>query len=170
MSNSCDPVDWSTPGSSVHGIFQARILEWIAISFSRGSSRPRNQTQVSCIAGRCDLWGPPKFQTGLIECGHVGSTPWWMTESHINTKPLWEETTSTQVSKNTQKSNSKEKEQLIGKFRTQTPHHDRELAKRHWWNRCEIIWHRICVRSSNIKAGGRKSKYEKQPHRTFSKN
>ena len=40
------------PGSSVHGIFQARILEWIAISFSRGSSQPRNQTQVSCIAGR----------------------------------------------------------------------------------------------------------------------
>ena len=42
----------SPPGSSVHGIFQARILEWIAISFSRGSSRPRDRTQVSCIAGR----------------------------------------------------------------------------------------------------------------------
>jgi len=47
-----------------------------------------------------------------------------MTESHINTKPLWEETSSTQVSKNTQKPNYKEKEQLIGKFRTQTTHHD----------------------------------------------
>ena len=42
----------SLSGSSVHGIFQARVLEWIAISFSKGSSRPRNQTWVSCIAGR----------------------------------------------------------------------------------------------------------------------
>ena len=42
----------SLSGSSIHGIFQARVLEWIAISFSRGSSRPRNRTQVSHIAGR----------------------------------------------------------------------------------------------------------------------
>ena len=41
----------SPPGSSIHGIFQARILKWVAISFSRGSSRPRNQTQVSHTAG-----------------------------------------------------------------------------------------------------------------------
>ena len=47
-----DPVDCSPPGSSVHGILQARILEQIAISFSRRSSQPRDQTQVSCIAGR----------------------------------------------------------------------------------------------------------------------
>ena len=47
----CDPMDCSPPGSSVHGIFQARILEWVAISFSRGSSRPRNWTRVSCITG-----------------------------------------------------------------------------------------------------------------------
>ena len=45
-------MDCSLPGSSVHGILQAKILEWVAISFSRGSSRPTNQTQVSCIAGR----------------------------------------------------------------------------------------------------------------------
>ena len=49
----CNPMDCSPPGSSVHGIFQARILEWVAISFSRGSSQPRDQTQVSHIAGRC---------------------------------------------------------------------------------------------------------------------
>ena len=48
----CDPVDCSPPGSSIHGILQARILEWGAISFSRGSSQPRDWTQVSCIAGR----------------------------------------------------------------------------------------------------------------------
>ena len=45
-------LDCSLPGSSVHGISQARIMEWVAISFSRGSSRPRDRTQVSCIAGR----------------------------------------------------------------------------------------------------------------------
>ena len=47
----CDSMDCSPPGSSVHGILQARILEWVAISFSRGSSRPRDWTQVSHIAG-----------------------------------------------------------------------------------------------------------------------
>ena len=47
----------SLPGSSLHGIFQARILEWVAISFSRGSSQLRDKTQVSCTAGRCfTLW------------------------------------------------------------------------------------------------------------------
>ena len=52
MSNSWNPIDCSLPGSSVHGILQARILEWFAISFSRGSSGPRNQTRVSCIVSR----------------------------------------------------------------------------------------------------------------------
>ena len=53
----CDPVDCSPPSSSVHGILQARILEGVAISFSRGSSQPRDWTQVFRIAGRCfNLW------------------------------------------------------------------------------------------------------------------
>ena len=47
----CDPMDYNLPGFSVHGIFQARILEWVAISSSRRSSWPRHQTWVSCIAG-----------------------------------------------------------------------------------------------------------------------
>ena len=47
----CDPMDCSLPVSSVLGIFQARVLEWIAISFSRGSSQPRDQTWVSHIVG-----------------------------------------------------------------------------------------------------------------------
>ena len=46
----CDPMDCSPPGSSVHGIFQAWILEWVAISFSRGSSWPRDQTLISYIS------------------------------------------------------------------------------------------------------------------------
>ena len=49
----CDPLDCSPPGSLVHGIFQAWILEWGAISFSRGSSQPRDWTQVSRVVGRC---------------------------------------------------------------------------------------------------------------------
>ena len=49
----CDPVDCSLPGFSIHGILQARILGWVVIFFSRGSSRPRDQTRLSRIAGRC---------------------------------------------------------------------------------------------------------------------
>ena len=57
----CDPVDCSSPGSSVHGILQARILEWVVVSFSRGSSWPRDRTQVPRIAGRhFNLWATRK--------------------------------------------------------------------------------------------------------------
>ena len=53
----CDPMDCSLPGSSVHGIFQAIVLEWIAISFSRWSSQPRDRTWVSRIIDRCfTIW------------------------------------------------------------------------------------------------------------------
>ena len=48
----CDPIDCSLPGSSARGILQARVLEWVAVSFSKRSSQPRDQTQVSHIAGR----------------------------------------------------------------------------------------------------------------------
>ena len=47
----CNPMDYSPPGSSVHRIFQTRILQRVAIPFSRVSSRPRNQTHISCTAG-----------------------------------------------------------------------------------------------------------------------
>ena len=54
----CDPMDCSLPGSSVYGILQARILEWVAILFSRGHFWPRDWTWVSCIAGRFfTIWG-----------------------------------------------------------------------------------------------------------------
>ena len=52
MSNSYYPMDCSLPGSSVHGIFQARILEWVAIPFFRGSSQPTGKTLFSFIVGR----------------------------------------------------------------------------------------------------------------------
>ena len=70
MSDSCDPMDCSMPGSSVRGILQARILEWVALSFFRGSSWPRNQTWVSCIAGR---W----------------FTSWAMREAHVKTLSIF---------------------------------------------------------------------------------
>ena len=55
----CDPVDCSPPGSSVHGILQASILEWVPIPFSRGFSGSRDQTHVSCTAGRFFTTEPP---------------------------------------------------------------------------------------------------------------
>ena len=61
----CDPVDCSLPGSSVHGIFQAIVLEWIAISFSSGSSQPRDWTQVSCIVvRRFTIWATREVDWG----------------------------------------------------------------------------------------------------------
>ena len=56
----CNPMDCNLPGASVQGILQARVLEWVAISFSRGSSWPRDQTHVSCIAGRFFISWPTR--------------------------------------------------------------------------------------------------------------
>ena len=47
----CDPIDCSLPGSSVHGLLQARVLEWVAYPFSSWSLQPRKQNRISCIAG-----------------------------------------------------------------------------------------------------------------------
>ena len=59
----CNFMDCSLPGSSIHGIFWARVLEWVAILFSRGSFQPRDRTQVSCIAGRCfTVWATREAQ------------------------------------------------------------------------------------------------------------
>ena len=58
----CDSTDYSLPGSSVHGVLQARVLEWVAISFSRGSSWPRDWNQVSGIVGRrFTVWATSPF-------------------------------------------------------------------------------------------------------------
>ena len=56
----CDPMDCSPPGSSIHGILQARILKWVAIPFSKGPSQPRDWTQVSRIAGGPFTSEPPE--------------------------------------------------------------------------------------------------------------
>ena len=59
-------MDCSLPGFSVHGVFQARVVEWVAIYFTRASSWPRDRTQVSCIAGRCfTFWATREAQLSL---------------------------------------------------------------------------------------------------------
>ena len=86
----CDPVDCSRPGSSVHGILQARILKWVAISFSRGSSRPRGWTRVSCTAGRFfTYWATREAQTSpkfSLNSSYYPSKNSWLqiTETRIN--------------------------------------------------------------------------------------
>ena len=64
----CDTMECSPPGSSVHGILQARILEWVVIPFSRRSSQPRDWTWVSCIAG--------KFFTIWATIAPIGAEGW----------------------------------------------------------------------------------------------
>ena len=62
-------MDCGPPHSSVHGIFQARVLEWVAISFSSGPSWPRDRTRVSCIVGRCfTIWVTREAPTSLVSC------------------------------------------------------------------------------------------------------
>ena len=81
----CDPMDCSQSDSSVHGILQVRIMEWVVISFSRGSSQPRDQTRVSCIANRLFTAEPPKtpqvfaaaklLQSHPTLCNPINSSP-----------------------------------------------------------------------------------------------
>ena len=66
----CDPIDGSLPGSSVHGIFQARVLEWVAISFSREFSQPRDQTRVShTVSRRFTVWTTREADSTKKYCG-----------------------------------------------------------------------------------------------------
>ena len=91
----CDPVDCSPPGSSVNGILQARILVWVPISFSRGSSRPRDRTHVSWI-GRWTFcyWAIRETPSKTIRVGP--RTPWrdfyWQRWDNLNIfkKKVWD--------------------------------------------------------------------------------
>ena len=67
VSNSWVPMDYSLPGSSVHGISQSRILEWVAVPFSRRSSQPRDRTRASCTAGRFfTIWATSEAQDSAL--------------------------------------------------------------------------------------------------------
>ena len=74
----CNPMDCGPPGSSVYGIFQARILEWVAISYSRGSSWPKDGTCVSCIGRQILYHSAPteyvsfNFMAAIIICSDFG--------------------------------------------------------------------------------------------------
>ena len=92
-----DPLDHSPPGSSVHGILQARLLEWVAISFARGSSQPRDQTLVSWIAGRFfTIWATRKAPQVVqwlrihlpMQGTQVQSLVWKDPMYHVTTKPV----------------------------------------------------------------------------------
>ena len=81
----CDPMDGSPPSSSVHGIFLARILEWVAISFSRGSTRSRDWSRVSCSPGRRKWLSSPVLFSGK-SYGLQKSRTWlrdWTTTTNI---------------------------------------------------------------------------------------
>ena len=89
----CKPMDCSQPGSSVHGILQARRLEWVAMLFSRGSSRPRDQTRISyvCCIGR-QVLSLPRAPSGkplvkdtgtLLEALTRGFPPWWWSSGQV---------------------------------------------------------------------------------------
>ena len=84
----CGPLDYRPPGSSVFGIFKVRILEKVAISYSRGSSQPRDQTQVSCISCisrrilyHCATW--EAWRRGYQHA--LGTRLWWSPQSYSRT-------------------------------------------------------------------------------------
>ena len=92
----CDPMDCSLPGSSIHRIFQARILEWAAISFSLGSSRPRDQTQGSnprLLHSRQTLYRLSKMWQVITTIKHT-FTPVTVTPGRsfisLVSRPCWE--------------------------------------------------------------------------------
>ena len=80
----CGAVDYSLPGSSVHGIIQATILEWVVISFSRGSFWPRDQTQVSCTTGGFfTIWAT---REAVLENSSLTKS-WWFHADSKGTQP-----------------------------------------------------------------------------------
>ena len=89
----CDPMDCTLPGSSVDGIFQAIVLEWIAIFFSRGSSQPRDWTQVSCIVDRCfAIWATREvLKEGIVQVTilNIGLYEKWSWLNHFKAIALY---------------------------------------------------------------------------------
>ena len=82
----CNPTDCSPPGSTVHGIFQARIAEWVAISYSRGSSWPRDWIRISCPADSLPLshqGSPEHFLTDILSLMVSQLWRWWKIKNQI---------------------------------------------------------------------------------------
>ena len=107
----CDPIVRNPPGSSIHGILQARVLEWVAISFSRGSSQPRDQTQLSCIAGRrFTIWATRE----AVKSGKVGGFHFLVTWLH----GVW----LLKIESNLEMEKSKRRERMASTFYGQEGH------------------------------------------------
>ena len=79
----CDPMDCKQPGSSVHGITQARIMEWVVISFSRGSSRPSDQTCVSCKSPALHAESLPLSHQASNIFADCSIWVWWLEPVHV---------------------------------------------------------------------------------------
>ena len=90
----CDPIDCSLPGFSVHGVSQGRVLEWVAISFSRASSWSRDWTCVACIAGglfTAEPPGIPFFPKSVPYSSVDANFTIWINYLHLNLRvSLWE--------------------------------------------------------------------------------
>ena len=90
LSTLCSPMDYSPPGSSIHRVLQARVLEWVAMPFSRGSSSPRDWTWVSCIAGSFfTMWATREASWLALVCAQVQWSPLgiWMKEMKFTACP-----------------------------------------------------------------------------------
>ena len=94
MGSVCDPRDYGLPGSSVHVFFQARVLEWVAISCSRGSSQPRDQTWVSQVSGigtwilyHCITWKPNYIRILIKSTPNLKWLEWKYLLVHITESP-----------------------------------------------------------------------------------
>ena len=86
----CDPMDCSLPGSSVHGVFQTRVLEWVGISFSRGSSQHRDRSRVSLIAGRqFTIWAIR--ETKKLSASQIQRWDWYKISMCIPEGRKWNE-------------------------------------------------------------------------------
>ena len=86
----CDPMDCSPPFSSIHGIFQSRILEWVAVSYSRGSSWPRDPAHLSCVS--CIGWWLPydcttsiikKIKNRKLKTKRISTLLEWISKSRL---------------------------------------------------------------------------------------
>ena len=87
-SDSCGPMDCILPGSSVHGILQARVLEWVAISFFMGPSQPKNQTQVPCTADRFFTDGAMREALSQFSSVPQSHPTFWDPTNHSMPGPL----------------------------------------------------------------------------------
>ena len=87
MEQFCDPMDCHPSGSFVHGLLQARILEWVAIPFSRGSSQPRDWTLISCLADRFfTIWATREGSPSIEHHSSVAKTPttiYYISQKHF---------------------------------------------------------------------------------------